>query len=187
LFAALTIHSIIIRRADPVRRQLAENRSRQCMLGLSELSKSWPVGGWILHLFVQLMERLTGRDFTMDRKARPNNKRKRTASSGAQTEYSNSVPPRPYPSYPNHGELQEGHFAPDYNPYGLPMDYLQHPGHFQDHHPSAKQEALWRRDQLPLDFLLQDSFANFFSSGNNDWYSPEEISGSSLNGTVPGH
>jgi hypothetical protein len=33
------------------------------MLSLSELSKSWPVGGWILQLFVNLMKRLTGRDF----------------------------------------------------------------------------------------------------------------------------
>jgi hypothetical protein len=33
------------------------------MLALSELSKSWPVGGWILQLFVNLMKRLTGHDF----------------------------------------------------------------------------------------------------------------------------
>lgn len=33
------------------------------MLALSELSKSWPVGGWILQLFVNLLKRLTGRDF----------------------------------------------------------------------------------------------------------------------------
>ena len=30
------------------------------MLAMSELSKLWPVGGWILQLFVHLMRRLTG-------------------------------------------------------------------------------------------------------------------------------
>ncbi len=63
LFAALSVHSIVIRRKDPIRSQLAENRSRQCMLALSELSRSWPVGGWILQLFITVMHRLTGRDF----------------------------------------------------------------------------------------------------------------------------
>ncbi|KAL1989084.1 hypothetical protein VTN96DRAFT_5847 [Rasamsonia emersonii] len=63
LFAALSIHAIVIRRKDPIRRQLAENRSRQCMLALSELAKCWPVGGWILRLFINLMRRLTGQGF----------------------------------------------------------------------------------------------------------------------------
>lgn len=62
LFSALGIHAIIIRRNVPIRRQLAENRARQCMLALGELSKSWPVGGWILRLFISLFYRLTGQD-----------------------------------------------------------------------------------------------------------------------------
>jgi Fungal specific transcription factor domain len=66
LFAALGIHAIVIRRKDPIQTQLAENRSRQCMLALSELAKSWPVGGWILRLFMTLMKRLTGRDFAFE-------------------------------------------------------------------------------------------------------------------------
>ncbi|KID81482.1 cutinase transcription factor 1 alpha [Metarhizium guizhouense ARSEF 977] len=65
LFAALAIHTIVIRRNIPIRRQLAENRARQCMLALSELSKSWPSGGWILRLFVGLMFRLTGSESNM--------------------------------------------------------------------------------------------------------------------------
>jgi hypothetical protein len=63
LFAALSFHAIVIRRKDAIRGQLAENKSRQCMLALSELSKSWPVGGWILQLFNNLLNRLTGREF----------------------------------------------------------------------------------------------------------------------------
>ncbi|TPX11539.1 uncharacterized protein E0L32_007750 [Thyridium curvatum] len=50
LFAALSIHAVVIQREETVHRLLAENRSRQCMLALRELSKSWPVGGWILGL-----------------------------------------------------------------------------------------------------------------------------------------
>ncbi|RSM14771.1 hypothetical protein CDV31_005205 [Fusarium ambrosium] len=62
LFAALAIHAIVIRRNAPIHRQLAENRARHCMLALGELSKSWPVGGWILRLFVSLFIKLTGQD-----------------------------------------------------------------------------------------------------------------------------
>nr|XP_036587431.1 uncharacterized protein CTRU02_02347 [Colletotrichum truncatum]KAF6798373.1 hypothetical protein CTRU02_02347 [Colletotrichum truncatum] len=60
LFGALSIHTIVICRQDPVRRQLAENKSRQCLLALGELSQSWPVRIWISKSFVSLMTRLTG-------------------------------------------------------------------------------------------------------------------------------
>ncbi|KXH64204.1 hypothetical protein CSAL01_03867 [Colletotrichum salicis] len=60
LFGALSIHTIVICRRDPIRRQLAENKSRQCLLALSQLSKSWPVRLWISKSFVSLMRRLTG-------------------------------------------------------------------------------------------------------------------------------
>lgn len=63
LFAALGMHAIVIRRKDTIRGQLAENRARQCMLAMSELAKCWPVAGWILHLFISVMSRLTGQDF----------------------------------------------------------------------------------------------------------------------------
>ena len=60
LFGALAINTISICRNDPIRRELAQNKSRQCMLALSELAKSWPVRTWILKAFVNLMKRLTG-------------------------------------------------------------------------------------------------------------------------------
>jgi hypothetical protein len=71
LFAALSVLSIDIRRKDPIRRQLAENRSRQCMLALKVLSKRWPVGGWILRLFISLLSRLTGGNFGFEQHRQP--------------------------------------------------------------------------------------------------------------------
>ncbi|KAJ5112594.1 hypothetical protein N7532_000639 [Penicillium argentinense] len=60
LFSALSIHTIVICRKDSIQRQLAENKSRQCMLALSVIAKSWPVRIWISKAFVNLMKRLTG-------------------------------------------------------------------------------------------------------------------------------
>ncbi|ODM20362.1 hypothetical protein SI65_03415 [Aspergillus cristatus] len=67
LFGALSIHTIVICRCrkDPVRRQLAENKSRQCMLALSVLANSWPVRIWISKAFVNLMRRLTGQEHSV--------------------------------------------------------------------------------------------------------------------------
>ncbi|CAG1969932.1 unnamed protein product [Fusarium graminearum] len=60
VFGALSIHTLVICRKDPIRRQLAGNKSRQCILALSEMAKSWPIGLWITKLFVNLLRRLTG-------------------------------------------------------------------------------------------------------------------------------
>ncbi|RKL03643.1 hypothetical protein BFJ68_g11387 [Fusarium oxysporum] len=60
VFGALSIHTLVICRKDPIRRQLAGNKSRQCILALSELAKHWPVGLWIMRFFGNLMRRLTG-------------------------------------------------------------------------------------------------------------------------------
>ncbi|KAH7196500.1 fungal-specific transcription factor domain-containing protein [Fusarium flagelliforme] len=60
VFGALSIHTLVICRKDPIRRQLAGNKSRQCILALSELAKSWPIGLWITKFFVNLFRRLTG-------------------------------------------------------------------------------------------------------------------------------
>ncbi|KAF5020743.1 hypothetical protein F66182_7245 [Fusarium sp. NRRL 66182] len=61
VFGALSIHTLVICRKDPVRRQLAGNKSRQCILALSELAKCWPVGLWLTKFFVNLMRTLTGK------------------------------------------------------------------------------------------------------------------------------
>ncbi|OGM44486.1 hypothetical protein ABOM_006730 [Aspergillus bombycis] len=59
LFSALSVHTIVICRRDPIRGQLAENKSRQCLLALSELASSWPVKIWIAKAFINLLRRLT--------------------------------------------------------------------------------------------------------------------------------
>ncbi|KAF2018112.1 hypothetical protein BU24DRAFT_491146 [Aaosphaeria arxii CBS 175.79] len=59
LFGALATHTFAICHEDHTRRRLAENKSRQCLLALGELAKSWPVSIWIAKAFIKLMKRLT--------------------------------------------------------------------------------------------------------------------------------
>ncbi|KND87157.1 Cutinase transcription factor 1 alpha [Tolypocladium ophioglossoides CBS 100239] len=58
LFNSLSMHVFSLCTSGTVGRELAENRARTCMLGLTCLQESWPVSGWILKLFVDIMERL---------------------------------------------------------------------------------------------------------------------------------
>ncbi|KAH8820229.1 fungal-specific transcription factor domain-containing protein [Xylogone sp. PMI_703] len=58
LFNSLAMHVYSMCTSGVIGRELAENRARTCMLGLSSLQESWPVSGWILKLFVDIMERL---------------------------------------------------------------------------------------------------------------------------------
>lgn len=58
LFSALSIHSLAMCQKNPILRQLAENKSRQCILALGELAKCWPVRMWIVKAFLNLMRRL---------------------------------------------------------------------------------------------------------------------------------
>lgn len=41
---------------------MAQNKSRQCLLVLTELAKHWPVRIWIARAFVNLLNRLTGQN-----------------------------------------------------------------------------------------------------------------------------
>lgn len=66
LFSALSIHTLVICRKESIHRQLAENKSRQCMLALSVIAKSWPVRIWISKAFVNLMKRLTGQGSSLN-------------------------------------------------------------------------------------------------------------------------
>jgi hypothetical protein len=102
IFSALSIHAIVIRRRDPILRQLAENKARQCMLAMSELAKLWPVGGWILRLFVNLMRQLTGSN--QGPVAVPNNSGQPNATSNHTTNTADAVQlpsPRQEPSIGN--------------------------------------------------------------------------------------
>lgn len=58
LFNSLSMHVYTLCTSGPVGRELAENRARICMLGLACLQESWPVSGWILKLFVDIIDRL---------------------------------------------------------------------------------------------------------------------------------
>ncbi|KAM0476102.1 hypothetical protein ACHAPX_006519 [Trichoderma viride] len=58
LFNSLSMHVFSLCSSGSVGRELAENRARTCMLGLNCLQESWPVSGWILKLFVDIIERL---------------------------------------------------------------------------------------------------------------------------------
>lgn len=58
LFNSLSMHVFSLCTSGSVGRELAENRARTCMLGLNCLQESWPVSGWILKLFVDIIERL---------------------------------------------------------------------------------------------------------------------------------
>ncbi|KAJ5114063.1 transcriptional regulator family: Fungal Specific TF [Penicillium angulare] len=52
------MHVFTICVSRDIGRELAENRARTCMLGLTSLQDSWPVSGWILRLFVYIMDKL---------------------------------------------------------------------------------------------------------------------------------
>ncbi|KAM0257739.1 hypothetical protein ACHAQJ_004190 [Trichoderma viride] len=58
LFNSLSMHVFSLCTSGNIGRELAENRARTCMLGLNCLQESWPVSGWILKLFVDIIERL---------------------------------------------------------------------------------------------------------------------------------
>ncbi|KAF2792173.1 hypothetical protein K505DRAFT_279309 [Melanomma pulvis-pyrius CBS 109.77] len=80
LFNALAIHVFTICTSRPVGRELAENRARICMLGLATLQESWPVGGWVLRLFVSVLERLKSR-LAQETQSRPASSEHLVASS----------------------------------------------------------------------------------------------------------
>lgn len=51
----------IRRLTDGVLKKLAEQRAQVCMLGLSEMQEPWPCGGWILSVFVRMLEKVQSR------------------------------------------------------------------------------------------------------------------------------
>ncbi|KAF5989602.1 cutinase transcription factor 1 beta [Fusarium bulbicola] len=61
LFSALSIHTLAMGKKNTIQWQLAENKSRQCILALSELAKTWPVGMWVVKSFSNLVRRLLSR------------------------------------------------------------------------------------------------------------------------------
>lgn len=65
VFAALSIHVMSIRRlGDTMSKKLADHRAQLCMLGLGEMQEPWPCGGWILQVFVRIMDKVKSRGIT---------------------------------------------------------------------------------------------------------------------------
>jgi hypothetical protein len=156
----------MILRNDSVRAQLAENKARQCMLALSELSKSWPVGGWILQLFINLFKRLTGHEFGFQNvgvlpKGNPLGMESTTIRHENQSR-KDSVGPHTMSNdtsdeLPNHNQ-------------GIHHD----PAILQVYAQDLTEDAwLYRDDILPPDFLFQDAsgvvslYDNFYHITSN--------------------
>ncbi|KAF7563928.1 hypothetical protein G7046_g205 [Stylonectria norvegica] len=64
IFNALAIHLLVLCTSSKIRHELAENRWRICMLGLSVMQESWPVGGWVYRFFATIMDRLKAKSST---------------------------------------------------------------------------------------------------------------------------
>ncbi|RDL35491.1 uncharacterized protein BP5553_07422 [Venustampulla echinocandica] len=141
-----------IRPKDPIRSQLAENKSRQCMLALSELFKSWPVGGWILQLFINLLKRLTGRDFGFQT----------SANSGAprQGNSKQSLPTAQHGPDQSNGTIPGGVDGSQYD--GIrnsqTAEDKQNTASPITHYFDAQTQWPFGDDLLPFDFLMQDAF-----------------------------
>ncbi|PCD23202.1 hypothetical protein AU210_014725 [Fusarium oxysporum f. sp. radicis-cucumerinum] len=71
LFSALSIHTLAISQKNAIHRQLAENKSRQCILALTELAKIWPVGMWVVKSFSNLLRRLLSRGSLSSQEPQP--------------------------------------------------------------------------------------------------------------------
>ncbi|EXJ60793.1 hypothetical protein A1O7_04946 [Cladophialophora yegresii CBS 114405] len=147
LFAACSMHAIVIRRKSIIHGQVAENRARQCMLALSELAKSWPVAGWILRLFISLMTRLTGHSFDIDPKW--------GTAAGPAT--SSAVVPPQQPCLTNASVLPHQQQEPQGN--SAEQGLEAGPGVFQASAPANP----WSHDlgSEDLDWIFQDSLGGF--------------------------
>ncbi|KAF5260425.1 hypothetical protein FOXYS1_8920 [Fusarium oxysporum] len=92
LFSALSIHTLAISQKNTVHRLLAENKSRQCILALSELAKIWPVGMWVVKSFSNLLRRLLSRGSLSSQEPQP------YIPSGDRTENGGNSAPHPQPN-----------------------------------------------------------------------------------------
>lgn len=129
------------------------------MLALSELSRSWPVGGWILQLFVNLLKRLTGHDFGFN--ITPNSVTSRhinsrqalptatqNAQSNTESTMSDAVDGEPFNGRGQAPTIENQQFFG-----GLAQDF----DHWQ-----------YGQDLNSLDFLFQDALFPVF--GGNDYF-----------------
>lgn len=62
MFASMSMHVVDIRLGNAVRGELAQVKIRLCMIALKELKSTWPVAGWIYHLFSRILNRYEERE-----------------------------------------------------------------------------------------------------------------------------
>lgn len=61
------MHLLVLLTSSGLGRELAANRWRTCMLGLSFMQSSWPVGGWVYRLFSRIMKTMEAKAVTTSR------------------------------------------------------------------------------------------------------------------------
>ncbi|XEU97693.1 hypothetical protein FSHL1_002979 [Fusarium sambucinum] len=161
VFGALSIHTLVICRKDPIRRQLAGNKSRQCILALSELAKSWPISLWITKLFVNLLRRLTGQGSALSAGSIVD-VRSRIANDSGVSEGSTQPPLRGGNGTHNPNEAtnvfnQQGNLASGLldGTNGVAMAEQQGSDMFQQPVDQFGLDAFWAEDTIDVDLLLQ--------------------------------
>ncbi len=155
LFAALSIHTIVIQRRESVQRQLAENRARQCILAFGELARGWPVAGWVMGLFINLMKRLTSQ----------------AGGNDGGASHTRGAEPAP------HQQTERDFASPSKNPDELSYMPFDHDTAF-----ASDEASLGQTNQLLSDIIwapLQNDFDGDFMFGNpplNTGFMPFNIS-----------
>ncbi|KAM0342110.1 hypothetical protein ACHAPU_009724 [Fusarium lateritium] len=163
VFGALSIHTLVICRKDPIRRQLAGNKSRQCILALSELAKHCPVGLWIMKFFVRLMRRLTGQGSALSagpivdvtsriaNDSHENEDSTLRASSGSSTVRSHN-PDDPASGYNQQHDIYNAQPASTDR---SGMEEQQVPDMFSWPGDQVGFDSFWAQDTIDVDLLLQ--------------------------------
>jgi hypothetical protein len=123
------------------------------MLALSVLSKSWPVGGWVFRLFVNLITKLTGQKFKSDE------------SNPGSTAIGN--PRNDHNSCAEHPKLPQAASGGDMHPIAQAnltastslhhQQDEQNDDYFQQAADQLITEALWADQRFTMDFGFQNA------------------------------
>lgn len=150
------MHVYTICKARAMHRELAENRAKVCMLGLSVLRESWPVGGWVYQLFVSIMLRLQSRIHDEGHICRP----------GGSSVPSQTMPLEHSPT------LSQATNTEDYRGASIPPRYHRGTGtEFSLGHDSTESQhdhenglmGLMERHHMPDIFAFGDTISNTMS------------------------
>jgi hypothetical protein len=131
------------------------------MLALSELAKSWPVGGWILRLFMNLMSRLTGQGSGFDNSNASTNVSGRFRNNGNTSQSLNSEGVQP--SFGDAGLDAQGKIV---TPTSLDRfdpvpERQQHVDYGQQVADQLITDALWTNNGFDFDFMFQHTPGTF--------------------------